>query len=147
MPSSVRIPVEADIDVITARLRGSEFALALGFAADEVHSVAIAVSEVARNIVRYARRGQITFSAVDNGSRRGLLIVARDQGPGIVDLQRAMTPGFSTGNSLGLGLSSAESQMDEFDIASRPGDGTIVTMTKWRHKKRGAGEDLLPVRS
>lgn len=132
MASALSIPVEKEIDVVTARLRTTELAEALGFSASEIYAIAIATSEVARNIVRYARHGELLLQEIIDGKRRGLTIIARDQGPGIVDLARAMAPGYSTGNSLGLGLSSAERQMDEFDIASSPGQGTTVTMTKWR---------------
>lgn len=135
MPSVVCIPVEREIDVVTARLRGSEFAEKLGFLASEVYAVAISVSEVARNIVRYAGHGQIFFKEIHAGNRVGMTIVAEDHGPGIVDVARAMEPGFSTGNSLGLGLNSVERQMDELDIVSTLGEGTTVTMTKWRRKK------------
>lgn len=135
MASVLRVPVDTEIDVVTARLRGSELAEKLGFSSSEVYAIAIAVSEVARNIVRYARRGHITFSEIHNGSRMGLSVVAEDHGPGIPDLNRAMEPGFSTGNSLGLGLNSAERQMDEFEIVSTLGDGTTVAMTKWRRRK------------
>lgn len=135
MASVVRVPVETEIDVVTARLRGSELAEQLGFSSREVYAIAIAVSEVARNMVRYARHGLMTFSETHHGNRMGLDIVAEDQGPGIADLNRAMEPGFSTGNSLGLGLNSAERQMDEFEIISTLGQGTTVRMTKWRRRK------------
>ena len=135
MASVVRVPVDREIDVVTARLRGSELAERLGFSATEVYAIAIAVSEVARNIVRYARHGEIVFSEIDRSGRKGLSIVARDNGPGIADLAQAKSPGFSTGNSLGLGLGSAERQMDEFDMASSLGQGTTVTMTKWQNGK------------
>jgi serine/threonine-protein kinase RsbT len=132
MPSVLSVPVETEIDVVTARLRGSELAENLGFSTSETHAVAIAISEVARNIVRYARHGRITFAETREGIRLGLTVVAEDRGPGIADLARAQEPGFSTGNSLGLGLCSAECQMDEFEIVSTIGEGTTVTMTKWR---------------
>ncbi|HZX30658.1 MAG TPA: anti-sigma regulatory factor [Rhodocyclaceae bacterium] len=135
MDNVLRVPVETEIDVVTARLRGSELAQKLGFSSRETYAIAIAISEVARNIVRYAHHGRITFSEIHRGSRMGLSIVAEDEGPGIPDLNRAMEPGFSTGNSLGLGLNSAERQMDEFEIVSTLGDGTTVTMTKWRRRK------------
>ncbi|MGE5493291.1 MAG: anti-sigma regulatory factor [Actinomycetota bacterium] len=135
MASVLRVPVDTEIDVVTARLRGNEFAEKLGFSSSEVYAIAIAVSEVARNIVRYARRGRITFSEIHSSGRTGISVVAEDDGPGIPDLNRAMEPGFSTGNSLGLGLNSAERQMDEFEIVSTLGDGTTVAMTKWRRRK------------
>jgi serine/threonine-protein kinase RsbT len=135
MAREVSIPMDREIDVVTARLRGSELAQKLGFTAAEVYAIAIAVSEVARNIVRYARHGRIIFREIREEGRTGLTVVAEDHGPGIADLARAMEPGFSTGNSLGLGLTSAERQMDEFDIVSTYGEGTTITMTKWRKKK------------
>ena len=93
--------------------------------------IATAISEVARNIVVYANRGEIVLSAVQQGTRRGVLVIARDQGPGIPDIPRAMRDGFSTGKSLGLGLPGAKRLMDEFEIASEVGKGTTITMRKW----------------
>ena len=92
--------------------------------------IATAISELARNIVQYAQRGEIILSVVE-GSRRGIQIVARDQGPGIPDLELAMRDGYSTGGSLGLGLPGARRLMDEFAIDSEVGKGTTVSMRKW----------------
>ena len=91
----------------------------------------MAISEIARNIVSYAQRGEITFARVDDGVRRGLLVVARDRGPGIPDIDLAMRDGYSTARSLGIGLPGAKRVMDEFDIQSEPDQGTTVTMKKW----------------
>ena len=92
--------------------------------------IATAISELARNIVQYARQGEIVLSAVE-GSRRGIQIVARDHGPGISDLELAMRDGYSTGGSLGLGLPGARRLMDEFAIDSEVGKGTTISMKKW----------------
>ena len=93
--------------------------------------IAAAVSEIARNLVRYARNGSMELRVLRLGARQGLRIVARDEGPGIPNIPQAMQDGFSTSRSLGLGLSAAQRVMDEFTILSRPGVGTIVSMTKW----------------
>jgi len=103
----------------------------LRFSASELTLIATAISEVARNIVTYAKRGQIMLRLVSRGRRRGIRVVAQDEGPGIADINRAMEDGFSTSSSLGLGLPGSKRLMDEFDIVSALGKGTTVTMTKW----------------
>ena len=95
--------------------------------------VATAISEVARNIVEYAREGEIVLSVLRNGDRHGIVVVASDRGPGIPDVDLAMQDGYSTGHSLGLGLPGARRLMDEFDIDSEISRGTTVTMKKWTH--------------
>ena len=101
----------------------------MGFSGSDVTRIASAISEVARNILDYAREGEIAFDAVQDGG--GLKITARDHGPGIADVSLAMQYGYSSGNGLGVGLPGARWLMDEFNIQSAPGKGTIVTMTKW----------------
>lgn len=131
MPNVVRIAVSTDIDVVTAYMHGRELANRLCFSSREIYDIAMAVSEVARNIVNYAGCGEVSFAEVMQAGRRGLLIVASDRGPGIADIDRAMSVGFSTGGGLGLGLPVAARTMDEFNIDSAPGRGTTVTMMKW----------------
>lgn len=131
MPSPVHIPVSTDIDVVTAYMHARRLATEFGFSNREVYEIAMAVSEVARNIVNYAGHGEVSFSEVMQDTCRGIRIVASDQGPGIADIQRAISIGYSTGGGLGLGLPVVAGTMDEFDIASAPGRGTTVTMTKW----------------
>jgi serine/threonine-protein kinase RsbT len=104
----------------------------LGFTSTDLALIATAISELARNIILYANSGEILLSVVENGSRRGLKVVARDDGPGIPDIERALEEGFSTSRSLGLGLSGVRRLMDEFDIVSEIGNGTTVTVKKWR---------------
>ena len=94
--------------------------------------IATAVSEIARNIVTYATQGEVTLSEVSAGSRRGVQVLARDEGPGIADIELAMRDGYSTGKSLGLGLPGARRLMDEFEIVSVVGKGTTITMRKWK---------------
>jgi serine/threonine-protein kinase RsbT len=127
----VRIPVERDADVVTARMRGRQVAARLGFAPTDATLLATAISEMARNIVKFAIRGEVTVNEVTEEGRRGITIVVRDVGPGIPDLDLAMRDGYSTYNGLGLGLPGARRLMDQFDVVSEVGRGTTITMTKW----------------
>jgi serine/threonine-protein kinase RsbT len=126
-----RVAIDHDVDIIAARRSARELATQVGFSGSDLTIIATAISEVARNIVVYAKRGEIVLSAVQRGTRRGVLVVARDQGPGIPDIPGAMRDGFSTGKSLGLGLPGAKRLMDEFEIVSEVGKGTTITMRKW----------------
>src|SRR5882672_11294742 len=96
------VPVESDIDIVTARMRGRAMAVQLGFPAAMATLVATAISELARNILLYAKRGEIVLSPIENGQSRGLRVAARDHGPGIPDVGRAVEDGFSTSGRLGL---------------------------------------------
>jgi serine/threonine-protein kinase RsbT len=126
-----RVSIDRDGDVVTARLKGREMAAQVGFTGSDLTIIATAISEIARNIVVYAQRGEMIFSPLRHGPRRGLLVVGRDAGPGIPDIELAMRDGFSTGKSLGLGLPGAKRLMDEFEIVSDIGKGTTITMRKW----------------
>jgi serine/threonine-protein kinase RsbT len=128
----VRVPVSSDIDLVTARREGRVMAEQLGLSASEATLVATAISELARNIVNYARNGEIHISMINDGGKRGISVVARDQGPGIADVKLALQAGYSTSNGLGLGLPGVRRIMDEFDIASESGRGTTITVTKWK---------------
>lgn len=125
------IAIAADVEVVTARAKGRAMAGRLAFSGSEATLIATAISEVARNILNYAKCGEIVLRVIQRGSRRGLLVIARDQGPGIPDIARAMEDGFSTGGSLGLGLPGSKRLMDDFEIVSEVGKGTTVTMIKW----------------
>lgn len=127
-----RVRVAVDADVVTARQRGREIAARAGFSATELTVIATAISEIARNIVKFTERGEILIRMVDEPGRRGVTVVARDAGPGIVDLPRALRDGVSSYQGLGLGLPGARRLMDEFDVVSEKGKGTTVTMAKWR---------------
>ena len=126
------MPVSRDADVVVARQKAREAAARAGFAGTDLTLIATAVSEIARNIVKFARRGEFTFSIVAEAGRNGLLITARDSGPGIADLPQALQDGYSTYRGLGIGLPGARRLMDEFDIVTEVGKGTTVTMAKWR---------------
>lgn len=126
----LRIPIASEGDIVIARQQGRTLAGQLGASRGAMTLVASAISELARNIVQYAREGEIVLSMVEEG-RRGIQIVARDRGPGIPDLELAMRDGYSTGGSLGLGLPGARRLMDEFAIDSEVGKGTTILMRKW----------------
>lgn len=128
----MRISISSDVDIVKARQEGRRVAADAGFAFTELALIATAISELARNIVRYARCGEIMVRPITNSSHRGVQIVAQDQGPGIRDIERALQIGFSTSGGLGLGLPGVRRLMDEFDIKSELGKGTTVSITKWR---------------
>jgi len=128
----VSVPISSDFDLVRAREQGRVLAGQLGFTQGDLTLVATAISELARNIVRYARRGEIVLRQAEDGGVPGIVIIARDEGPGIPDLNRAMEPGYSTAGGLGLGLPGVRRIMDEFEIVSEVGHGTVVTVTKWR---------------
>ena len=128
----VRIPIASDADIVTARQKGREVAAEAGFQFTDLAIVATAISELARNIVRYAKRGEMEIGPAEGGGKRGIRVVARDQGPGIPDVEQAMQSGYSTSGSLGLGLPGVRRLMDAFDIVSKVGRGTVVTIEKWR---------------
>jgi serine/threonine-protein kinase RsbT len=134
MPHERRVSIASDADIVTARQVVREMARELRMTAGDLTLVATAVSEIARNIVSYAKRGEITIAIVEQAGRRGVQVVARDQGPGIPDVGLALTDGYSTGRSLGLGLPGARRLMDEFAIESEVGKGTTVSMTKWERQ-------------
>jgi serine/threonine-protein kinase RsbT len=129
--AEARVPIESDADVVSARQRGRELAAELGFSGSDLTVIATAISEVARNIIAYAHSGELALHLVNGAGRRGIVVVARDEGPGIPDVEQALQDGYSTGDSLGLGLPGARRLMDEFEIVSEVGRGTTVTMTKW----------------
>ena len=126
----VRVAINCDADIVAARQAARELAARLGFSRTDLTILATAVSEMTRNIVRFAGTGEVVIELID-GHRRGVQVVARDTGPGIPDVDKALTDGYSTYDGLGLGLPGARRLMDEFAVVSEPGRGTTVTMTKW----------------
>ncbi len=126
-----RIPITTDADIVTARARAKDLAGALAFSRTDQTLIAAAVSEIARNIVAYAGCGEIVLRAERSDGRWGLMVVASDEGPGIADLEQALTDGYSTAGSLGVGLPGARRLMDSLQIDSQLGRGTTVTMVKW----------------
>jgi serine/threonine-protein kinase RsbT len=124
-------PIDSNTDIVRARERGRALAGTLGFSITDRVLIVTAISELARNILAYAVRGEICVRVVQNDSARGIGVVARDDGPGIDNVNRALTDGFSTSGGLGLGLPGVRRLMDDFQIESRAGEGTTVRVTKW----------------
>jgi serine/threonine-protein kinase RsbT len=130
--TSLRISIASDQDIVAARQMGRQLAAQVDkFSPSDLTVIASAISEIVRNIVEYAGRGEVEISLIEHRDRRGILIVARDQGPGIPDIALALQDGYSTSGSLGVGLPGARRLMDEFEVQSPNGQGTTVTMRKW----------------
>jgi len=125
------VSIGSAADIVAARHEGRSLASRLGFSSSDLTVIATAISEVARNIVEYAGRGEIRLSLCQQGGRLGVCVVAYDKGPGIPDVEKALRDGYSTHKGLGLGLPGARRLMDEFEIVSQIGGGTTVTMKKW----------------
>jgi serine/threonine-protein kinase RsbT len=128
----VRVSIDGDADIVLARQKGRKLASQCGFPSTDLAVVATAISELARNIVRYAVRGEVVLRLVDDNGKRGIEVVAADDGPGIPDIGLAMQDGYSTSGGLGLGLPGTRRLMDEFEITSDFGKGTTVTVRRWK---------------
>jgi serine/threonine-protein kinase RsbT len=129
--SQVHVRIQNSADIVAARQQGRALASQAGFSHSNLTIIATAISEVARNIVEYAKEGEVIITLINDTTKKGVEIVASDHGPGIADITTVMRDGFSTGKGLGIGLPGARRLMDEFVIASAVGTGTIVTMKKW----------------
>jgi serine/threonine-protein kinase RsbT len=132
VPNELHVAIHTDEDIVQARKAGRSLAANLGFTSTELTLIATAISEVARNIRLYAGEGEVVVRLVNEDSREGVVVEAKDSGPGIPDVELAMQDGYSTINSFGLGLPGARRLMDEFTIRSKVGRGVTVTMKKWR---------------
>jgi serine/threonine-protein kinase RsbT len=132
--NEARIPIQGDPDIVRARKSARELASRIGFSPTELTMIATAVSEIARNIVRFAGNGELLIELLET-PRPGVRVVARDTGPGIPDVERALADGYSSYKGLGIGLPGARRLMDEFSVISEVDRGTTVTMTKWRKEQ------------
>lgn len=132
MADELCVPITSDQDLVAARAEGRALAQALGFSQTDATLIATAISEVARNIVVHAGRGEIRMSAIQEPHRYGLVVIAADKGPGIPEADAAVESGYTSKRTLGLGLPGARRLMDEFAIESGVGKGTRVKMVKWR---------------
>ena len=132
MDDEIRVPIADDRDLVVARGEGRAMAARLGFSRTDATLIATAISEVGRNILVHAGHGEIELRPARDGNRTGLVVVARDQGPGIRDVAAALRDGYGTKNGLGLGLPGSRRIMDDFRIDSEVGKGTTVAMCKWR---------------
>jgi serine/threonine-protein kinase RsbT len=128
---SVRVPIREESDVVMARKHARDLAGRGGLSDIATHALATAISEIARNIVVHAGAGELVLRVADEAGRRGIIVVARDHGPGIEEPEQAMQDGYSTAHSLGLGLASARRLVDEFELVSRAGRGTTVILKQW----------------
>ena len=133
MEGEVRISITRESDIVVARQTGRALAAELGFSSCDQTLVATAISEIARNIINYAIKGELLLSVVKNG-QQGISITASDEGPGIRNIEQALQNGYSSSGSLGLGLPGAKRLMDEFEIESQPGKGTTIRMKKWKQQ-------------
>ena len=129
--SSENLPVRAEVDVVAVRRRVRELAAELRFSLVDQTKIVTAASELARNTIIHGRGGSMTAEAL-NGPRTGLRLIFEDKGPGIPDIDLALRDGFTTGSGLGLGLGGAKRLANEFEISSRVGEGTKVTVTRWK---------------
>jgi serine/threonine-protein kinase RsbT len=134
MPNDVEtFPVRTGEDVVRARQIVRSRAMDAGFSLLEQTKIVTAASELARNTLIYGGGGEMRIERVVRDAKRsGLRLVFEDQGPGIADIELALRDGFTTGNGLGLGLNGARKLSHEFDIQSKPGVGTRVTITRWK---------------
>ncbi|HTD48536.1 MAG TPA: ATP-binding protein [bacterium] len=128
----ITVPITSDRDIVTARQRGCALAAQLGYSPTDATLIATAISELARNIVLYANRGEIVMASSGDGRMPRIVVVARDEGPGIADVPRAIAGGYSASGGLGLGLAGVRRLMDEFEISSEPRKGTTVTVKRWK---------------
>ncbi|HET7437030.1 MAG TPA: anti-sigma regulatory factor [Thermoanaerobaculia bacterium] len=133
MPTkSESIAVRSGSEVVSVRHAVRKWAVELGFSLIEQTKIVTAASELARNMVDYGGGGTLTLESLDDGIRRGLRLIFEDQGPGIADIDQALRDGFTSGAGMGLGLGGAKRLSNEFDIRSAPGQGTRVTITRWK---------------
>ncbi len=126
------VPIHVEGDVVVARRAVRDAANRMGFGNTDTTRIVTAASELARNIVKYAGTGTMLIRAIEHESRAGLELVFADRGPGIADIQQAMTEGYSTTGGLGMGLPGARRLMDDMQVQSKVGEGTCVVVRKWR---------------
>jgi serine/threonine-protein kinase RsbT len=126
------MPIRSDQDVVLVRQRARQWANNLSFSLTEQTRIVTAASELARNTLVHGGGGTVQMEAVNNGYREGLRLTFEDKGPGIPDVELALTDGYTTGGGMGLGLGGARRLSSEFEIVSRPGAGTRVAMCRWK---------------
>ena len=126
------VPIRSDADVVMVRQQVRAWAIDQGFGLVDQTKIVTAASELARNALIYGGGGTMSLEALNNGLRKGLRLTFEDHGPGIADMELAMKDGYTTGTGLGLGLSGAKRLSNEFEIRSTPGEGTRITITRWK---------------
>ena len=128
---SESLPIRTSEDVVMVRTYVRKLATDLKFGIVDQTKIVTAASEIARNTLDYGQGGELRMEALNNGVKRGLRLIFVDHGPGIRDIDQALTDGFTSGNGMGLGLGGTRRLMDEFEISSKLNEGTTVTITKW----------------
>ena len=126
------LPLVAETDVVLVRKTVRTWSVQQGFTLVDQTKIVTAASEIARNTVVYGGGGTLRIEAMDDGARKGLRLIFEDQGPGIRDVDLALRDGYTTGTGLGMGLGGARRLVNEFSIESKPGQGTKVTLTRWK---------------
>jgi serine/threonine-protein kinase RsbT len=126
------VPIKNDSDVVAVRQRVRAWAIDMKFSLVDQTKIVTAASELGRNTLEHGRGGELQLAIVENGMRKGLRLTFSDNGPGIADIKQALTDGFTTGQGMGLGLGGSKRLMNEFEISSRPGGGTSVTVIRWK---------------
>ena len=134
MEGEIRVPIQADGDLVVARAQARALAQRLGFRPPDPTLIATAISELARNLVVHVGHGEIIMRPLREDRRYGVLVVVRDEGEGIADVDAALEIGQASRGGLGLGLPGARRLMDEFEVESELGKGTTITMRKWRRR-------------
>jgi serine/threonine-protein kinase RsbT len=127
-----KLPLRSDEDVVGLRRHVRERAVAIALSLVDQTKLVTAASELARNTIKYGGGGEVILDALEDGFKRGVGLIFLDNGPGIPDLDQALRDGFTTGGGLGLGLGGSKRLVDEFEIDSRPGEGTAVSVVKWK---------------
>jgi serine/threonine-protein kinase RsbT len=126
------MPLRSSEDVVRVRQVAREWAVQVGFSLVDQTKLVTAASELARNTVNYGGGGTASLEVLNDGTRRGLRLTFTDHGPGIADIELAMKDGYTTSGGLGLGLGGAKRLVNEFEIDSRPGEGTRVSIARWK---------------
>ncbi len=133
--ATITLYLKSEADVMLAQIRARKFAELVGFSGVVASAVSIVASELGQNIVTYAKEGRLTFSSIQEDKNSGMVIIASDDGPGIVNVEQAMSDGYSTGKSLGIGLPAVKRLMDDFGIKTARNQGTTITVKKWIKKR------------
>jgi serine/threonine-protein kinase RsbT len=131
MPTKI-LPIRSSEDVVRVRAAVRDAAVAAGFSLVDQTKFVTAASELARNTIDHGKGGEVELESVELGARKGVRLIFRDKGPGIPDIEQALKDGFTTGGGLGLGLGGARRLSNEFSIHSKPGEGTRVTIARWK---------------
>jgi serine/threonine-protein kinase RsbT len=129
---SERLDIRSSDDVVRVRQITRTLAIAAGLGLVDQTKIITAASELARNVIDYGGGGQVLLDVLDNAGKRGLRLCFEDKGPGIPDIEAALTDGFTTGKGMGLGLGGAKRLSNEFSLVSKPGEGTKVTIARWK---------------